>query len=407
MKKYMKRIASWICMMLLAVSMAVPVMAEGNSAVVNPSPSAGKVVNKGVEVTGVKFDPGKYVYKDNTNIFWYIPYKGKLTTDMVKDCTIILKKSDGTKKEVTLKDGHVATNYNFYMGHSSLGNEFAGLSEGTYEVISARLNFSDGTFSSSNAADFTEHKDLAKLELISETASVEGSTPSFKDGSGASVAADDVSMKIQQQNDDTYNDVVKNSGFSLSDVKRTSCFDIRIINKNTGFELTMTNGKIKVRVPVNNPNYTSDRYEATVYHIITNADGSQKAVVVPSVWPENAGYIEITADSFSPYVITYKRTNTTTPVNPGETVKPAAPANPANPANPADPDDDNTSTVVASQNNNNNTTGSSNSTSAAGTTDATNKAPKTGDKAPLAALLFVMTCGGAICAVSVKKMLAR
>lgn len=408
----MKRIASWICMMLLAISMAVPVMAEGNNAVVNPSPSAGKVVNNGIEVTGVKFDPGKYVYNLGTGkISWYIPYKSELTKDQVietiKSCSITLKKNDGTNVTLELK-GKVAegTSYKFYYNTTFLSeSSLSELSEGTYEAVSARLNFNDGTFSYSSAANFTEHKEDTKLELVSETASVEGSTPSFKDSTGASVDASDVGVRVQQQEDSTYNDVVKNSGFSLSDVKSTSCFDIRLTSKTTGNYLTMTNGKINVRVPVSNPNYTPSKYAVTVYHIITNADGSQKAVVVPATWPENAGYIEITADSFSPYVVVYKKSGTiTNPVNP---VQPVNPADPANPTDTDDDDDDDTPTVVASQNNSNNTTGSSNGTSAAGTTDATNKAPKTGDKAPLAALLFVMTCGGAICAVSVKKIVAR
>ena len=70
--------------------------------------------------------------------------------------------------------------------------------------------------------------------------------------------------------------------------------------------------------------------------------------------------------------------------------------------NDTDNDDDNDDILVAGQNNS--TTTPSNN---AGTADTTNKAPKTGDMAPLAALLFVMICGGAICAVSVKKMITR
>lgn len=70
--------------------------------------------------------------------------------------------------------------------------------------------------------------------------------------------------------------------------------------------------------------------------------------------------------------------------------------------NDTDNNDDNDDILVAGQNNNK-TTPSNN----AGTADTTNKAPKTGDMAPLAALLFVMICGGAICAVSVKKMITR
>lgn len=70
--------------------------------------------------------------------------------------------------------------------------------------------------------------------------------------------------------------------------------------------------------------------------------------------------------------------------------------------NDTDNDDDNDDILVAGQNNS--TTAPSNN---AGTADTTNKAPKTGDMAPLAALLFVMICGGAICAVSVKKMITR
>ena len=396
--------------MLLAISMAVPVMAEGNNAVVNPSPSTGKVVSNEIEVTGVKIDPGKYVYNLGTGkISWYIPYKSEMTKDQVNNtiqsCSITLKKNDGTNVTLELKGR--ASSYKFYMGTTSLSDpSLSQLSEGTYEAVSARLNFKDGTFSYSNVADFTEYKENIKLELVSEIASVEGSTPSFKDSTGASVDASDVGVRVQQQEDSTYNDVVKNSGFSLSDVKSTSCFDIRLTSKTTGNYLTMTNGKINVRVPVSNPNYTPSKYAVTVYHIIANADGSQKAVVVPATWPENAGYIEITADSFSPYVVVYKKSGTIdNPVNPVQPVNPAAPANPTDTDD--DDDDDDTPTVVASQNNSNNTTGSSNSTSATGTTDVTNKAPKTGDKAPLAALLFVMTCGGAICAVSVKKMIAR
>lgn len=71
-------------------------------------------------------------------------------------------------------------------------------------------------------------------------------------------------------------------------------------------------------------------------------------------------------------------------------------------ANDTDNDDDDNDIPVAGQSNN--TTTPSNN---AGTADTTNKAPKTGDMAPLAALLFVMICGGAICAVSVKKMITR
>ena len=76
-----------------------------------------------------------------------------------------------------------------------------------------------------------------------------------------------------------------------------------------------------------------------------------------------------------------------------------------------DNNNDNDDTTVAPSQNNNTTTAASSTTAAtsanSGTSDTTSMSPKTGDKAPLAALLFVMTCGGAICAVSVKKMLAR
>ena len=420
MKKYMKQIVSWMCALLMTLSMAVPALAaDSNDGVVNPSPSTGTAValkeNKEIYITGVKIYPSKVISNGKVELYIIYNEEAKLEekgSDYVTDAIITLKNSDGNIVEISIKNEYgkqVYDKYHFYRnGNVNLSS--LGLTEGTYDVVSAKLIFKDGTCSYKIADEFTdkEHVNERKLEVVSNIESVAGSTPIYKDESNATVNASDVAVKLNLMNDDTYNSVIKNSGFTINDSDKTNCFDISLKNKNTGFPVKLEGGKVKVRVPkYNNSNYTPSKYNVTVYHIITNADGSQKAVVVPSVWPENVGYIEITADSFSPYVVVYKA-KTGTITNP---VNPVQPVNPANPANPADPDDDddddNTSTVVASQNNSNNTTGSSNSTSAAGTTDATNKAPKTGDKTPLAALLFVMTCGGAICAVSVKKMLAR
>lgn len=415
MKKYMKQITSWMCALLMTLSMAVPALAaDTNDGVANPSPSTSTAValkeNKEIYVTGAKIYPSQVI--SNGKVELYIIYNegAKLEekdSDYVTDAVITLKNFEGNVVEISIKDkyGKAYDKYHFYR-NGNVDLKSYGLTEGTYDVVSAKLIFKDGTCSYKTADEFTdkEHANERKLEVVSNIESIEGSTPIYKDEAGAAVNASDVEVKLNQMNDDAYNSVIKNSGFAISDSDKANCFDISLKNKNTGYHVKLEGGKIKVRVPkYNSSNYTPSKYAVTVYHIITNADGSQKAVAVPATWPENAGYIEITADSFSPYVVVYKKSGTiTNPVNP---VQPVNPANPAD--SDDDDDDDDTPTVVASQNNSNNTTGSSNSTSAAGTTDATNKAPKTGDKAPLAALLFVMTCGGAICAVSVKKMIAR
>ena len=161
----------------------------------------------------------------------------------------------------------------------------------------------------------------------------------------------------------------------MSGVGGFRAFEINILDITTNAKVQPTgNGTVYVTVdlPTGYNNYT-----VAVYRINDDASTPVKLNIVA----RTDSSITFETNHFSTFVI----------------AKNAIPE-----TNDTDNNDDNDDILVAGQNNNK-TTPSNN----AGTADTTNKAPKTGDMAPLAALLFVMICGGAICAVSVKKMITR
>lgn len=428
MKKYMKRIVSWICTVLMTLSMAMPVLAtDSNAASVIETENHPSAVRVGLSsnsnsqivvgdeeskisfgVTFVNPSPGAYIKKINEVIFCFENETGKCSfysplgstfSTQTRDFQIIINGSTVTRNtETTIKEGI----YKLKEIELTSGKDSNDETKKTRLPVSQNITIEvkNPLYAGDNNKDSkpTEEQIGGKYQSANITTSVSGE-------STATVAMTDISSQVSANLNaeskafakEQYNITVKSNYIPanskveagkvlagtvynkvaslMSGVGGFRAFEINILDITTNAKVQPTgNGTVYVTVDL------PTGYNKNTVAVYRINDGASTPIELNIVARTDSS-ITFETNHFSTFVI----------------AKNAIPED-----NGTDNDDDNDDILVAGQNNN--TTTPSNN---AGTADTTNKAPKTGDMAPLAALLFVMICGGAICAVSVKKMITR
>ena len=422
MKKYMKQIVSWMCAVLMTLSMAVPVLAT-NSNAVKKRPSAVEVtfsknsntqIELGKEDSVISFDvtftnpsPGTEVFvkmflfcfvnDENDKCTFYNWFKDdKPISSETGMFTIPITGKRINDKENIKEGTYKLTEIKLFENNNQSEDEKTSLP--VLQDITIEVKNPSYVGDNNNDSKPTEEQIGSKYESANITTGVSGE-------STATVAMTDISSQVSANLNaeskafakEQYNITVKSNYIPanskvevgkvlagtvynkvaslMSGVGGFRAFEINILDVTTNAKVQPTgNGTVYVTVDLPTG---YNKNTVAVYRINDDASTPIKLNIVA----RTDSSITFETNHFSTFVI----------------AKNAIPE-----ANDTDNDDDDNDIPVAGQSNN--TTTPSNN---AGTADTTNKAPKTGDMAPLAALLFVMICGGAICAVSVKKMITR
>lgn len=444
MKKYMKQITSWMCALLMTLSMAVPALAASEGPLI--------VANVTALDTNATIVVGETTTKANFRLQLVNKYPGHsakiygvyfiMENSEGDKISLCYYENDGTSTKIFSEDmctWDITMNGKMYDpdGYKELkeANVLAAIKPGTYTLKTARGIFGDTNkeeFDVSNSNITIEVKNPYAGNNNSTTTPTTSSKPTEDQIGGKYVSADvttnaggestatvamtDISSQVSANLSadskafakELYNITVKsnyipaNSKIEAGKVLSGAVYT-KVASAMSGvdgfraFEINILNGSnVKVQPTGNGTVYVTvdlpagyNKNTVDVYRI--NDDDSTPVKL--NIVTRTDSNITFETDHFSTFVIAKNAITESNGSN-----------------DDYDDNDDDDTTVVPSQNNN--TTTAASSTTAAtsansGTSDTTSMSPKTGDKAPLAALLFVMTCGGAICAVSVKKMIAR
>ena len=426
MKKYMKQIVSWMCAVIMTLSMAVPVLAtNSNAASVIQTENRPSAVMVGLssnsnsqivvedekseisfDVTFVNPSPGAYIKQINNVIFCFENETGKCS----------FSSSLGAKFSTPTREYHIKI-----IGKKGTNT---GIKEGTYKLKEIKL-----TFTGEDSNDETKKTILP----VSQDITIEVKNPSYAgdNNNDSKPTEEQIGSKYESANITTGVSGESTATVAMTDISSQVSANLNAESK--AFAKEQYNITVKSNyIPANSKVEVGKVLAGTVYNKVASlmsGVGGFRAFEInildvttnAKVQPTGNGTVYVTVDLPTGYnkntVAVYRiNDDASTPIklnivartdssitfetNHFSTFVIAKNAIPE--ANDTDNDDDDNDIPVAGQSNN--TTTPSNN---AGTADTTNKAPKTGDMAPLAALLFVMICGGAICAVSVKKMITR
>ena len=426
MKKYMKRIVSWMCAVLMTLSMAMPVLAtESSETGQKTRPSKVDVVLTSNSNT---IEVGNKDSKISFNVTVTNPSPGaEIIVNYVAFCFESDMGECSFYNSVPVEERKFSEESNQFTidinGNKIQKDEDKNkIKEGTYTLKKIKL------FEDRNQSD-----DEKTILPVSQDITIEVKNPSYVGGNNndSKPTEEQIGGKYQSANITTGVSGESTATVAMTDISSQVSANLNAESK--AFAKEQYNITVKSNyIPANSKVEVGKVLAGTVYNKVASlmsGVGGFRAFEInildvttnAKVQPIGNGTVYVTVDLPTGYnkntVAVYRiNDDASTPIklnivartdssitfetNHFSTFVIAKNAIPE--ANDTDNDDDDNDIPVAGQSNN--TTTPSNN---AGTADTTNKAPKTGDMAPLAALLFVMICGGAICAVSVKKMITR